>query len=58
MDPNVTALERAFQLAKSGDRASVAELRKRLKADGYPLTHIMGRTLWKQLDVLIKEARC
>jgi hypothetical protein len=47
MDPNVTALERAFQLAKSGDRASVAELRKRLKADGYPLTHIMGRTLWK-----------
>jgi hypothetical protein len=57
MDHNVTALERAFQLAKSGECASMAELRKRLKAEAYSDIAITGRALSKQLVALIKMAR-
>jgi hypothetical protein len=56
MDYNVTALERAFQLAKSGDCTSVMELRKRLKDEGYSLQKIVGRSLSRQLEALIKAA--
>jgi hypothetical protein len=57
MDHTITAIERAFQLAKSGSYASVQEIKKRLSAEGYPLSHITGRTLSKQLVELIKAAR-
>jgi hypothetical protein len=57
MDHTITALERAFELAKSGSCASVQEIRKRLSAEGYPLSQITGRTLSKQLVELIKTAR-
>ena len=56
MDHNVTALERAFQLAKSGNCASVPDLRQRLKQEGYSLQTIVGRTLTRQLEALIKAA--
>jgi hypothetical protein len=56
MDYNVTALERAFQLAKSGECASVGELRKRLKEEGYSVQKIVGRSLSRQLEALIKAA--
>lgn len=57
MDHNVTALERAFQLARSEECASLTELRKRLKAEGYSDIAITGRALSKQLVALIKMAR-
>ncbi len=57
MDHTVTALERAFQLAKSGSCASVADLKKRLRSEGYSTTQVTGRVLSKQLDALIKAAR-
>jgi hypothetical protein len=57
MDHTVTALERAFQLAKSGTCDSVADLKKRLRTEGYSITQITGRVLSKQLDALIKAAR-
>jgi len=56
MDYSVTALERAFQLAKSGECASVIELRKRLKDEGYSQQKIVGRSLLRQLETLIKSA--
>jgi hypothetical protein len=56
MDHNVTALERAFELAKSGECTSVADLRKRLKAEGYSQQKIVGRSLFRQLEALIKAA--
>jgi hypothetical protein len=56
MDGNLTALERAFELAKSGDCASVADLRKRLKGEGYSLQKIVGRSLSRQLEMLIKAS--
>jgi hypothetical protein len=57
MDHSVTALERAFQLAKSGKCTSLADLKKRLHAEGYSIAQITGRTLAKQLVVIIKMAR-
>jgi hypothetical protein len=57
MDHNVTALERAFQIAKSGDCKSVAELKKQLRKERYPLDKITGRTLSRQLEALIKATR-
>ena len=57
MDHTITAIERAFELAKSGSCTSVQDIRKRLSAEGYPLGHITGRSLSKQLVELIKAAR-
>jgi hypothetical protein len=56
MDHTVTALERAFQLAKSGDYKSVSDIKKRLSAEGYSVAQVTGRVLSKQLDALIKAA--
>jgi hypothetical protein len=57
MNPTVTALERAFTLAKSGECTSVRDIRKRLIREGYSATAITGPTLLKQLLALIREAR-
>jgi len=57
MDHSVTALERAFQIAKSGDCKSVADLKNRLRKERHSLNTITGRTLIKQLEALIKAAR-
>jgi hypothetical protein len=57
MDHGVTALERAFALARSGEYASVPAVKKRLAQEGYSVTQITGRALQKQLLALIKEAR-
>ena len=57
MDPNVTALERAFALAKSGEYAAVRDIKKRLVLEGYSATAITGPTLLKQLLALIQAAQ-
>ena len=57
MDHNITALERAFQLAGSGECDSVEDLKKRLKAEGYSTKQIVGRELARQLRGLITVAR-
>jgi hypothetical protein len=57
MDRSVTALERAFQLAKGGDYASVPLIKKRLKAEGYSTDQISGLALSRQLKALIKAAQ-
>ena len=57
MDPTATALERAFQLARSGDYASVVDIKKQLSTEGYSANQVTGATLMKQLLTLIKEAR-
>ena len=56
-DHSMTVLERAFQLAKSGNCISVSEIRKRLLAEGYSVAQITGKVLSKQLEALIKAAR-
>jgi hypothetical protein len=57
MDRNVTALERAFELAKSGLCASVSDVKQCLKAEGYSTSAIVGRMLSRQLQELIAVAR-
>jgi len=57
MDPTTTALERAFQLARSGDYASVVDIKKQLTIEGYSAAQVTGGTLMKQLLTLIREAQ-
>ena len=57
MDHTLTALERAFQLARSGDYASIPDIKKRLSIEGYSAGQVTGGTLTKQLQALMREAR-
>jgi len=57
MEPNVSALERAFALARSGKCVSVGDIKKRLHSEGYSSTKIEGQALHTQLAALIGEAR-
>jgi hypothetical protein len=57
MDHNLTALERAFQLAQSGDCVSVEAIKTQLKGEGYSVAQVAGPTLRKQLHALIKAAQ-
>ena len=52
-----TALERAFELAKSGTVASVAEIVKILQRDGYGGEQVSGPVLKRQLNGLIQSER-
>ena len=54
MNNDPTAIERAFQLAKSGDCLSIAEIRTKLKKEGFTLEQITGGALTKQLTKLIR----
>jgi hypothetical protein len=56
MQANMTALERAFELAKSGDCSGVAEVRAKLSAEGYAVSQITGPTLMRQLRELCAAA--
>jgi hypothetical protein len=58
MDSKVTALERAFQLARSGHMATVDDIRKRLKYEGYDERAVAdgGRSLTTQLRGIIRAA--
>jgi len=49
-----TALERAFQLAKSGSCTSLGDIKKQLTAEGYSTAQITGGALSKQLRRLIQ----
>jgi hypothetical protein len=49
MDQNTTALERAFQLANSGDFDTIKAIRSKLKAEGYPISQIVRKSLINQL---------
>ena len=57
MDTTKSALERAFELARSGRASSLAELRAMIKAEGYSLSQITGPSLGRQLRNLIVKAK-
>jgi hypothetical protein len=56
MQPHVTPLERAFELAKSGRMATIDDIKKSLKREGYSTDQLTGRGLSKQLSALIRNA--
>jgi hypothetical protein len=57
MKPGVSAIERAFQLARSGSVGNVADIKKTLDREGYGAREIEGKVLHDQLRALIKAAR-
>jgi hypothetical protein len=54
-----TTLERAFELARSGECTGVAQIRMRLRAEGYRdgQAHTAGMSIRKQLDKICTEAQ-
>ena len=56
MDQNVSTLERAFQLANSGDYSTVADIKRKLIVEGYSDAPVWGFQLHKQLRALTRKA--
>jgi hypothetical protein len=57
MDHKLTAIERAFQIAKSGEADSMRDIRRLLKREGYRDAHIEGLSLSRQLRRLMRDAK-
>jgi len=57
MDGSKTALERAFELAKSGKYSSLGELRRVVSKEGYISAQLEGRALGRQLVELIRRSK-
>lgn len=51
------AVERAFELARSGTCSSIKEIRTRLGAEGYSAAQIDGPSLIKQLRSVLRDAK-
>ena len=56
-DGTKTPLERAFEMARSGQYASAGDIKRSLVAEGYSVAQFTGRTLNDQLSAAIKEAK-
>jgi hypothetical protein len=56
MDPNKTTIERAFELAHSGECKTINDIRSRLKAERYNPDLIEGRSLLMQLRTIMADA--
>ena len=57
MEPNVSTLERAFDLAATGLFSTVTEIRLRLAREGYRPELVERPELIKQLTLAMTEAR-
>jgi len=57
MDPKKTALERAFEIAASGKAASIHDIRRTMKSEGYICDQLTGSALLAQLRELMKKAK-
>jgi hypothetical protein len=57
MRSNTTAVERAFELARSGHVTSVERIRAQLKREGYEQGSVVGRALLSQLRGVIGSTR-
>jgi len=58
MDPSKNALERAFDLARSGKCASLKDIKMRLASEGYSLKDFVGSpSPARQLRTIIETAK-
>ena len=57
MEANKSAIERAFEIARSGRAPSLAFLLTQLKSEGYGQDQIYGPVLRKQLNDLIEKSK-
>jgi len=53
----ITAVERAFELARSGQYGSLSDIRRQLRIEGHSQEQIQGVSLLSQIRGLIKRAR-
>ncbi len=56
MDSRISQLERAFQLANSGRCTTVADIKRKLREEGYMDDQVEGPTLFGQLNSLMKKS--
>jgi hypothetical protein len=56
MEPGTSALERAFELARSGRCTSLDDIRRVMRAEGYGTHHLVGPSLARQLKELMQAA--
>jgi hypothetical protein len=52
-----TTLERAFELARTGDCLGIAQIRAQLRAEGYSLGQLEGPSLARQLREICTASR-
>jgi hypothetical protein len=57
MRQDKTALERAFDLAKSGRCATIDQIRQKLKGESYNQDVVQGRSLLAQLRAIMAATR-
>ena len=57
MDPKKTAIERAFELARSGEYQDLNDVERRIHKEGYSRDQLQGPSLRKQLRGLILTSR-
>jgi len=57
MSKPATALERAFDLAKSGQVSTIDEIRNVLKHEGLDVNQVQGPALLRQLRALMEASR-
>ena len=57
MDTRKTALEKAFEIARSGRCLHFPEIIQKLKGENYEVSQIVGPALKKQLCQIIQEAK-
>lgn len=53
----LSTLERAFALARTGSYANVSDIRTQLRAEGYYLAQLEGPSLQKQLRQICSDAK-
>jgi hypothetical protein len=56
MDHRLSTLERAFQIARSGEVLDIQQLKRAVKKEGYAADQIHGRAISKQLRTIIAAA--
>jgi hypothetical protein len=56
-DPYKTALERAYELARSGTCRNIIQLRQSLARDGYKADQVQGPMLIRHLSTLMAQSR-
>ena len=55
MDSRISQLERAFELAGSGRCSTVADIKRKLREEGYMDDQVEGPQLFNQLNSLMKK---
>lgn len=58
MRGDASALERAFELARSGAFATVSDVKRALRAEGYGDEQVTGPQLRRQLREIILNSQC